>query len=321
MRTTSGRRIESISNSNAVTGPGGAQKLVLHIGTHKTGTTSLQQYLVGAKLDLRAQSVVYALSGRTNPSGSETLKHGPLSHDIGCSDTGVPVGWQQLFEEMAESPDCKFIISSEHFSHIARKGIQRVSDLLGDYDTRIVVYLRDPTAFMISAFNQEVKRGGIKLGFADYFSKHVDRCNYHSMLDDWASAFSRCCLVVRIYEQAKEVGILEDFANLVGLAISSNLRHAKANESPDARQVLAILRLNRLGLGVKLRKQVAMDTRIGRMAARAVNPTGKVVSYSLQGLEHEMQKLRKWTRELCGAGFLSDDQTAFVRQQWLASAE
>ncbi len=290
--------------------------IILHIGTHKTGTTSVQRSLAGSQSELLRQGFAYPISGRTNPLGREMLKHGLLFRDLHRDDKRREESWVALSAELDSRKVSTAILSNEHLSHEDLPGIERVAQYLVGHDVQIVLYLRDPVGYMASAYNQEVKRAGLRLGFVEYLELYKDRCNYLELISRWASTFSAGSLVVRIFERAREIGLLQDFANVAGLDVGEMCTISRENESPSSHQLRAILRLNRLRLtSSAIRGHVASGTAIGRLLTRVVNPLGTPVSYGWG--QEQLRVVQAWGKQLCGSEHLSEEQAAFVQAHWM----
>lgn len=112
--------------------------LVIHIGPHKTGTTSLQRLLYDNRNALRRVSVDY-IGSRLN----HHLEALSLMRREGL-DGSVPAAqhWRKLVRAVEESTAEVKIISSEHLSYAGPSDIHRIVDAFSAFHVRVLVTAR-----------------------------------------------------------------------------------------------------------------------------------------------------------------------------------
>lgn len=141
--------------------------LILHIGLHKTGTTSLQNTCFARADDLAKHGLIYPrFRTPLAPQGVEA-HHGltlNIAHHFGhfCLRNGPEVGWAQIIRAYAGG-DKTVLISSEEFS-IGRAGMQVDMARLGDIarafgKVTVVCVLRDQVALLQSVYMQVTSMG------------------------------------------------------------------------------------------------------------------------------------------------------------------
>lgn len=150
-------------------------ELVLHIGTHKTGTTTLQVALRAKRWRLAAQGIVYPrLAGAADQAGHHVLAthwiEMPARFRIGPS---ADVQWRALAETHAGG-DRRVVLSSENFSRaypqqVDYSELARLTDGFGRRS--VVCYLRNQAAYIQSVYGQVLRRRG-----AVDFDDFLDRC-------------------------------------------------------------------------------------------------------------------------------------------------
>lgn len=132
-------------------------RVVIHIGTHKTGTTILQDRLARSRAWLDAQGVIYPDYG--NPAHHRLLAHwvGLQAPEFRSADPEQD--WRQLARDHAHS-DRTILLSSEEFSRASpnRPDFRLIRDWLSGFDSvRLVCFLRDQLTFMQSIYTEVSK--------------------------------------------------------------------------------------------------------------------------------------------------------------------
>lgn len=132
----------------------------VHIGMPKTGTTSIQRSLAKSRHVLERAGLRYPgadvdhadLLASVHPLGAEHFY-------FKVHDHGSPVARAESIWRNAFAAEHDIILSSEYFSGIGKKGVQKLHDLLTDegFVPVIVCYLRHPVNAAISSAQQSIK--------------------------------------------------------------------------------------------------------------------------------------------------------------------
>lgn len=142
-------------------------KLVLHIGLHKTGTSSFQKLCFHKAAALEKRGVIYPrLRSAVYPEG--VLGHHGLTLNLAKSfpqfvlEKGAERAWARFVDRYAKT-DKTLLISSEEFSR-GRKGfrvdMRRLSEITSAFDeVQIVCMLRHQFAFLQSVYFETTKAG------------------------------------------------------------------------------------------------------------------------------------------------------------------
>lgn len=263
------------------------RNLFLHIGSHKTATTFLQNSFANNTVVLAGLGILYPQSGLIHQahfklSGElrdRTLVERPLE---------MLPEWSALFAEIDASPLPNVLISSEDFSWADP---QRLSILSQRFDVRIVFYLRSPDSHLESYYNQLVKdfvtreTRTIETYVAEEALAFLDTSK---VLRPWAQVFGDAAIQLRIFEKASlPDGILPDFLSVLGAktvplfrAPNASILH-KVSLPPDALEYLRmsnpwlvrqaghhdfVLRLVQVAQG---KLEALQDTRGGLLSLRA----------------------------------------------------
>ena len=192
--------------------------IVLHIGTTKTGTSSLQSFLDRHTDSLAEAGFVYPAAGRV---GQARMTHHNLYYETRLSDQGNDTydpsrgGWKDVLSEVDNVPRQTGIISSEGFQYSVASQVDRVAEILNGRRVKIVVYLRRHDRWLESAWNQRARFGRVSLSFADFFEtdgKVVG--DYSRTLSPWLKSFGDASVDVRVYDSIADVpGIIADFTS------------------------------------------------------------------------------------------------------------
>lgn len=265
------------------------KKIILHIGTEKTGTTSIQRALAHERDNLAARGIlfphlfgsenhmeiaVYAMDSEIN----DELRQIELAKaDCGLDEYRTRLT-AQLQSEIAAGDFDTLLLSNEHcHSRLHRPGsLERLKAFLDPIspDIEIVVYLRRQDKLAVSAHSTRVKLGGqgdmlpvIKEGgYRPYF-------DYDGLLRRYENVFGRDAITVRLFEPDLLVGrdVVTDFFHITDLGIPVPSL-AKANKSLSAKQSLFLERFNEIF-------PLFVDGKI----SQARGPIFRVVSNLLQG--------------------------------------
>ncbi|HEY3638406.1 MAG TPA: hypothetical protein VGK90_09665 [Rhizomicrobium sp.] len=239
----------------------------LHIGTEKTGTTSIQNFLAANRTALRSQGFLYpSAPGRVSHPAlvafslddnriDGTRKARSLSQPAQISAYRRKLT-HELEDEVASSNVSKIILSSELLSSRIRSPaeLERIRSLCSQVakQTKIIVYIRNQVDFLISRYTTVIQAGGWE-NFRPGVSPLTD---YKTLLDRWAGTFGRENLIVRRFEPADFANgdLLADFSATVGINAAQLSRVPRCNESLDTESLTFLRAINRhLPLSFKAR--------------------------------------------------------------------
>jgi len=224
------------------------KKLFVHIGTHKTGTTSLQVFLDKHQDDLLAQDFFYPKIGWYHHA-----QHMLAFHLQNVYPAHMPKPedniWEQL-NEIIESNNCnKVILSSEEFSVIDKSAIEKLKNYLKNFEVKIIVYLRSQVSLFESMYNQQVKdwksprKEPINF-FLTMPELIYQKFNYLENLKNWAEFFGKENIIVEVY---KDYSTIDSFSNIVGIdksKINNSASTIDVNKSISLKS-LEIMRLSK----------------------------------------------------------------------------
>ena len=215
------------------------RRAVVHIGTFKTGSTSIQAFLDTNAERLLNQGVYIPKSlGSPNHHGLAiySLSHRETTGLIrlyGLQDRQLREARRAEIAEALNSeletlaPAIETVVfSNEHLSGLnTTLEMEQLKSLLSAHFDKIeiVVYLRRQDQRIISDYTQKVRDG---------FSKPLDLQNYKpsegldltAFLDKWASVFGADAIKPRIFSRTEFINgdLIDDFAATAGIAIDES---------------------------------------------------------------------------------------------------
>lgn len=219
-------------------------KAIVHIGTEKTGTTSIQGLLYLNRKKLRKAGFHFLqCAGPMNSRAIPAYCLGDDSFDDFFRDNGITTAeakekfratFRRDFEqEIRELPDSihTVIISSEHLHSRIRsvEEMDKVHELLtSSFDEiRIICYLREQAATCTSFYSTYIKTGG-----TESLKKVLKRCkpgnpyfNYDSMLANWERCFGIGSLDINLFSSNHFLNgnLLDDFAAKIDSSLVGTL--------------------------------------------------------------------------------------------------
>ena len=142
-----------------------ATRLLLHIGTQKSGTTYLQRVLELLAVKLRDQGVLYPirLVGKKGIYNHEPASYGLLGREHYPWVPQVRVdaerpAWDVLVKKIREWPETA-IVSGEAISVVRQIGAEQLVSSLNVADTHIIITARDLGRVIPSSWQQHIRNG------------------------------------------------------------------------------------------------------------------------------------------------------------------
>lgn len=231
-------------------------KLYLHIGIHKTGTSSIQASLRQNRQILNDHGVIFPIYGDNGTSGHSQAVTALAGFNGNIEEF-------DLFRELQSSGCHTAILSSENFSHLRSKSINTISELLATFfdSISVIVYLRRQDYWLESVYKQKIKHNMTRL--SDLWPtdlKSIAQYDYSQLLDPWGLNFGFKNIKVRCYEprQFMQGDLVFDFYHTCGLGgICDSLQAADfKNASMDNSSTTLLAHLNKKGMSSKLRNYI-----------------------------------------------------------------
>ncbi len=245
-------------------------KVILFIGHHKVGSSSLQRFLAQNQGALLRAGILYpsvesqgfcqnlkTALGAGGPGPRAPLNvlepHNALAFrmlaDAGCGPVpayhpGLPHSWQMwraIDSQIAAFSPRALILCAEVFANFPAAGpqpLQVLARALSGREVRILCTLRRPDDYLVAWHGQRLKFGHrltpLRQGAQRQYYKTV-HFDYAMMLAGWRAAFPEAEILLRSYDEVRAAGgAIADFLDRAGVRFPQNLPRP-----PDANRSLA----------------------------------------------------------------------------------
>ncbi len=218
------------------------KRCILHIGMHKTGSSSIQESLK----DFSSSEFHYATLLRTSNHGgainsafaedSRHLRRGAnrSARRSIVRAAGVRSRLKRQFEQLDTNT---IIISGEGIVKLKQSELEELKAFITQYTSDIIVvcYIRAPKSYMESALQQRIKAG------LNFFDKAACYPNYRSRFEKFEVVFG--AKSVRYWgfssKSLKDQCVVSDFCARLGIPIQSN-DIVRVNESLSRNAIAAL---------------------------------------------------------------------------------
>lgn len=210
------------------------KRIYLHMGMHKTGSSSIQKSLFESRHILKEQGYHY------------------FCEDYDGLEKSLPQNWINLndFERPKISDYDRFLklldkiesdnilISIESFSwFFTMESISYLKKLFDKYEVKIILYIRRQDSQMVSYIQEGAKNrnkpsaryyGNFTVSLP--FVKNLDYLNYYNRANNLSAYFGKSNLTIRVFEKNKLYGgdVVSDFCQILGL---KGVLKSRVNES------------------------------------------------------------------------------------------
>jgi len=238
-------------------------RLMLHAGTHKTGTTALQSTLARIRPQLADRNILYPdfssqLGGasRAHHQFVSTVVHpatgrerarevrGILDEQIsGGRETQVLLSSEAVYRHVRSRYEWRQL-PAEEFWPLHLEYLQALALLLHGMEIEVLLVLRRPDAFAVSLYSEFVMNGVDVPPFEDWLPSAAPMLDYDRQIVCFTQAFNQVTTVR--YEDLCAGGLEESFLRLVGVEGVNVPRRGRTRQSAEVR-VLLWMREQRLG--------------------------------------------------------------------------
>jgi hypothetical protein len=214
------------------------KQIFLHIGTQKTGSSSLQFFLHNNRERLAELGYLYPSQKKAHHNLAYILLEDPKANYQANT-------WDDIITEIDNSSLDKVIISSEFFVQTRKISfIQKIAEKLKKYQTKIIIYLKRQDKKMESSFNQQMKTA-VYTGGVDFFLKESMTPDYFKILNNWSQIFGQDNIIVRPLEKEQIPDIYQDFLHNLGISSLDGFNKTEdRNIKPNIAQIVAINFIN-----------------------------------------------------------------------------
>lgn len=235
-------------------------KLIIHIGTHKTGTTALQNYLGENREILRRRGLCF-------PVMPEKWNRVPELHNGYWLKQAALLGTDLVTNEdeskvtrcMEACKKClvdqadPVVLSEERLWYYGTrpgfwKALREAAKETGADDIEVIVYLRRQDLFAESLWAQNVKGSQcLTITIDDYLGRKriVSACDYAKGIKRLIKVFGKDNLIVRIYDRTtlKNGSITDDFMEAIGFADVDGLAQQEGIINPSLSPSMTLVKM------------------------------------------------------------------------------
>jgi hypothetical protein len=281
----------------------GQRRILIHAGLHKTGTTTLQQFLNSVSGQLRGKNVLYPSAGR--PAEVPDAHHNVAWQLAGDRRFRTAAGTlDDVAAEISAFPG-DAIISSEDFESVLGSPLRLTPllnhELLSNHTFTLVFYLRDQASYLESLFFEMLNHG-----MAVEASRFGEMALKHGQVlyNDWVFCFDYsalqnslrslpCKVVMRPNVQPDSGGVISDFLAFAGLEV--DIPDGRATQRVNVRQTL--LKALELFLQHRLGRHVELRENIGELLK---NRSSQLSSRTRSALAHRFERGNRDLARICG---------------------
>ena len=226
------------------------KKCVLHVGMHKTGTTSIQNSLT----NYEDENFFYAqLGGHGNHSVPmfSVFSSAPEKHFLNRTRSNTPGQLAQYIDQISaelrksikQSGERTLLISGEDIGLLKEHELSGLKEFLSSFyeNIQIIAYIRPPQSFMNSAFQQTVRSGRrVAMNLHNLYR------NYQDSFEKFDQVFGIENVLLKAFDRSKLIGgdSVVDFCSEIGLNLAPH-RIVRANESSSKEFVCLLFQYNR----------------------------------------------------------------------------
>jgi hypothetical protein len=223
---------------------------IVHIGTHKTGTTSLQLFTAVNRVALESAGLALVMTGRTaNFPYLNYLLASKLTNEAAATHDA-------LARELREKTVDASLITSEDLSLLFTQpdALRVLASAIrdGGHEPKVLVYLRPQAPYAESMYVERIKQGEF-FSMSSFVEQILETGAYRPasapvtleflysrFLEPWIEAFGKENVVIRSYESSRDTTfIFEDFLRTIARvaptfgksALEFSVGQPRANES------------------------------------------------------------------------------------------
>lgn len=239
----------------------------IHIGTWKTGSSTIQYNLEKNKAALRDEGFIY-LSKKEKMVINDGIIRNFTKPEKDYIEKSREKLSGLLNKYRTKNPDSRFIASAEEFSGNPFEGFKNAEQVADnifqitegfDLDIKIIVYLRRQDDFFESLYTQS-----IHLGEHHSFDKFLDKFNashfnWFTLIKAYEKYFGKSNIRIRRYHQAylpDKNSLLQDFGKVIGCNLFSDYGMTVSKNKGLTRDALEITRLTNQHLDEEGRYQL-----------------------------------------------------------------
>ena len=229
--------------------------LYVHIGTPKTGTSTLQHFLIKNRNQLEQKGVFYPIwNGPQTAGGGEDAVDGNFGwitrNSIVCEEK------KSRMLSLFEKHDVVLLSTENIWLEVQDKGefFNKLKNYYTDVTIKVIVYLRKQVDYLESQYRECIRVGNHTISVKECLDSDNNvikfirekGCNYYQELASIAQVVGKENLLVRPYEkiQFKNGNLIDDFLSLLaineedGFILTSNYNFSMSNRTLELKRLM-----------------------------------------------------------------------------------
>lgn len=228
-------------------------KLFIHIGTWKTGSSTIQYNLYKLRDALKREGFYYLCK-----ENKMVINDGIIRNFTGLEDDYIRQSrekFKHILEAENRSGNTVFITSAEEFSGNPFQGFKNAGAVAENLyeitkdlglDIHIIVYLRRQDDFFESLYQQSIRLGESH-SFREFSVKYdASDFNWYKLLQAYADLFGKEKVIVRRYHRKflpEENSLIQDFGKIIGSEVVAGYESTQSKNKGFSRDTLEITRI------------------------------------------------------------------------------
>ena len=195
------------------------KKIILHIGTNKTGTSSLQSFLAKNPTFLDRNGFIYPKFGQIY-YGHHEIAYG-LSNKTVYGFKLDPNAGQNFLNQInnlyKDRPNHTVILSSEAF--YSRNEPSNIAKYLDGFNVKIICYFREYISYISSWYQQHISDSNFYGHINSFFDQVKEQTEYEGFASQWVNAFGANNFIAKSFDRTSlyKKDIIHDFFKILGI--------------------------------------------------------------------------------------------------------
>jgi|TARA_X000000950_G_scaffold249713_1_gene309818 hypothetical protein len=253
-------------------------RLILHIGSQKTGTTSIQKFLEINRHYLYEQDIYIPdnLGGMNHRHAVFIAENTDKREDAFTISRGLEGNEEKkrcfkhkvlntLEAQCKKYKDKLWIVTSEFFQSRLNtdEEVDRLNRILGCLfsEVQIICYVRDPLSTAISTWSTYVMSGGVAQQLPRAGTIFHNNCDHKSFITRWEKNFNYQKIIIRNFSKTCLINknVIEDFCEQARIKCDKRFIYPEnRNSSLTHKGILILSKLNSLTNNLELQQKNAI---------------------------------------------------------------
>lgn len=205
--------------------------LFVHIGLHKTGSSTIQGFLRDNERALADRGYEFSSVGRGHGLGNIDIANSVSERRSALGDRRGSA--ETLAAEIRARPERIHVVSAEAFETLNDEDVARLAAALAGIPVTVVCYVRNTPAHIQSRYAQLAKAASLDVDFDAFFERLRGSLSLLPKLERWGAAFGWQNLVVASVDGFSPATpeLLHHFLGVLGIADASGLRFGRGSRN------------------------------------------------------------------------------------------